>query len=420
MDERLPFSMQRAIAAALRRGATSVVGVGNPLLDLFVELPAGESLPEGLTWGASVHLERTALDRLCTQWRPVARTAGGGAANALAAMAVLGAHCRLAGAVGSDREADTYRADLQQQAVADALETVSGATGCCLVFLPQKSVHADSPAAAVGAAVAAAPAVATELDSAHVRRVLAGMPRGAAPDLLLLEGFLLSRPRFLEQILETVPRQTVIALSLGHPAIVAAQRDRIRDRLLPWVDLLLANEAEYRTLVGLTTEPTEDTEAAGQAGPMQDSQAAQGTQAAAVAAGAGSHLPLTARLPLTVVTQADRGATVIWAGGAIHAPAHSLSADEVRDPAQQAAAGTDTGNTSAQPQGHAPAVVDVTGAGDVFAGAFLGALFNGARIEHALDVANRAAAGCVTGYGGRIPQTLRDPLRLLLRAGIRW
>lgn len=372
MDERLPLPLQRTIARVMRRGALRVCGIGNALLDIVVQSHADDVLPQSLEWGAARHFDSRTLDGLRERFPGGRLYAGGGAANTLAALAVLGAGCRLIGAVGQDPAGNTYRADLESQGVSCALQTVPGTTGRCLVLLPpRRSAAAAAETAGGGSAIAAAPAAALELDPLHVKSQLT--PRTAVPaaDLLFIEGFLLPRSGVIETALASVRTvgakaqgyrpdagAALIALSLGSAGLAAAYRKTLRQKLLPAVDLLFSNEAEFRALFDLP--------------PRLALTASQQT------------LP-AGRVPPTVVTRGRGGATLLWDGGAIHAEGVALDA--------------------------AAATLDSVGAGDVFAGAFLAALFSGARIEAALRFANRAAAASLLTAGGRIPSDQRDRLR---------
>ena len=374
MDERLPFAVQRTIARVLRRGVMQVCGIGNALLDIIVEPRADEVLPQGLEWGNARHLDSRTLDGLRERFPAGRLHAGGGAANTLAALAVFGVRCRLIGAVAEDSAGDTYREDLESQGVACALQTVPGTSGRCLVLLPpRQSGHAVAAAdtAREGPAIAAAPAAAAKLDPHYVQSQLTLRSAAGAPDLLFVEGFLLPRSGLVETALAAVrpagakatgyradAAATLIALSLGSAGLAAEHREMLRQKLLPGVDLLFSNEAEFRALFDLSPQE-----------PLTASQ----------------HTLWSGRVPPTVVTRGPGGATLLWDGGAIHSEAATPDA-----PA---------------------ATLDSVGAGDVFAGAFIAALFAGTRIEAALRFANRAAASSLLAGGGRIPSEQRDRLR---------
>ena len=373
MDERLPFAVQRTIARVMRCGVMRVCGIGNALLDIIVQPRTDEVLPQGLEWGSARHLDSRALDGLREKFPGGRLHAGGGAANTLAALAVFGARCRLIGAVAADSAGTTYRADLEHQGVSCALQTVPGTTGRCLVLLPprQSDGVAAAETAGGGSAIAAAPAAAVKLDPHYVQSQLTLRSAAGAPDLLFVEGFLLPRSGLIETALAAVrpagakatgyradAAATLIALSLGSAGLAAEHRETLRQKLLPEVDLLFSNEAEFRALFDLSPQE-----------PLTASQ----------------HTLWSGRVPPTVVTRGPGGATLLWDGGAIHAEGAALDA--------------------------AAATPDSVGAGDVFAGAFLAALFTGLRIEAALRFANRAAACSLLAGGGRIPSEQRQRLR---------
>ncbi|TVR29076.1 MAG: hypothetical protein EA404_15630 [Spirochaetaceae bacterium] len=384
MDERLPLPLQRTIARVMRRGALRVCGIGNALLDIVVQPHADDVLPQSLEWGAARHLDSRTLDGLRQEFPGGRLHAGGGAANTLAALAVFGAGCRLIGAVGQDSAGDTYRADLEHQGVSCALQTVPGTTGRCLVLLPPRqggAAGAAAETASAGPAIAAAPAAAAKLDPHYVKHQLAQRAAAPAPDVLFIEGFLLPRSAVIETALAAVRTAgamaagylpetgaTLIALSLGSAGLAAEYRETLRQKLLPAVDLLFSNEAEFRALFDLPSRL-----------PLMASQ---------------QNLP-AGRVPPTVVTRGRGGATLLWDGGAIHSEGVTLD------------------------ESAATATLDSVGAGDVFAGAFIAALFAGLRIEAALRFANRAAASSLLAGGGRIPSEQRERLREELR-GVCW
>jgi sugar/nucleoside kinase (ribokinase family) len=166
---------------------------------------------------------------------------------------------------------------------------------------------------------------------------------------LLIEGYFLTASEsnahaILEAISIARAQGIKIAFSTAAEFVVEAQREEIQRDIMPHVDLLIANEGEARALANVTT-----------------------AQDALVA--------LRRRVSGVVITCGKDGAI-----GSIDNDTWTTPASEPRSE-----------------------VIDTTGAGDVFAGAFLAGITRGLSPQHSAVGAARLAAEVITQRGARLP-----------------
>ncbi|KFI31933.1 adenosine kinase [Haematobacter massiliensis] len=171
----------------------------------------------------------------------------------------------------------------------------------------------------------------------------------ADADWIYLEGYRFDGPESMEAFAKAI-RATKgaggrVSLTLSDPFCVDRHRDAFRQMIREDLDLLFANRAEIISMYGGTFE-----------------------QAMAAAA---------AELEIAVVTDSENGAHVMQGGRHWHVPA------------------VETG------------IVDATGAGDLFAGAFLWGLSEGYEPETCGRMGCLAAAEVISHIGARPEQDLR-------------
>lgn len=171
----------------------------------------------------------------------------------------------------------------------------------------------------------------------------------AAADWIYLEGYRFDGPESMEAFAKAI-RATKgaggrVSLTLSDPFCVDRHRDAFRQMIREDLDLLFANRAEIVSMYGGTFE-----------------------EAMAAAA---------AELEIAVVTDSENGAHVMQGGQHWHVPAVKT------------------------------AIVDATGAGDLFAGAFLWGLSEGYEPEICGRMGCLAAAEVISHIGARPEQDLR-------------
>jgi sugar/nucleoside kinase (ribokinase family) len=314
-----------------------ITALTHPLTDLIVpcsrKFLSDRELKPG-SYGLLSEVEQDALLNECHAFTPTI-SPGGSAANSVQAARLLGVAGSVIGLVGDDRFGHTMREDLEHQGIAVPLPPVANArTGTCVSLITP--------------------------DGERTMRTCLGVARDlGARDLsvdlfkqsswLLIEGYFLTASEsnahaILEAISIARAQGIKIAFSTAAEFVVEAKREEIQRDIMPYVDLLIANEGEARALANVTT-----------------------AQDALVA--------LRRRVSGVVITCGKDGAI-----GSIH---------------------NDTWNTPAsEPRSE---VIDTTGAGDVFAGAFLAGITRGLSPQHSAVGAARLAAEVITQRGARLP-----------------
>ncbi|WP_030396928.1 PfkB family carbohydrate kinase [Kitasatospora purpeofusca] len=268
---------------------------------------------------------------------------GGKGANQAVAAAAMGAPTCLVARVGADAEGRAALADLRAAGVAtDAVRTDPDApTGLAVVLVDPAGENS----------IVVVPGANARLTGAEVARALAELALTSA-DTVLTSG----------EVPEECIRATASALPAGPRWIHNAAPAGV---LPDWSGpgrrrpLLVANAVEAAQLTGRSAH-ADGTAAAGTDGSDTDGSDTARTAAALAALGDGA-----------VVTLGAAGA-LVSAGGALH----RIPAPEV-------------------------AVVDTTGAGDVFCGALAARLAQGASLPEAAATAVAAGAFAVTALGAR-------------------
>ena len=326
-----------------------IVGIGNPLWDVFA--PASANMEVARRFGRSSvnHVAAGEMEEILPRVFDARWVAGGGARNTLAVLAALGHETYLTGAVGEDEHGTGYRLALSEAGIGDGLASAgTGATGTCVTLRHETGENT----------IIVSPGAALVLED-----VSGTAPRD--PDVVVLEGFIAPRGALAESSVEyAASAGATLVVDLGHPGVApsAAAAVEAAARLVPdggaW-PLVFGTEAEVAATGGI----------------------------ARLCAAAG----------FVVVKRGERGAAV-YRGGVETASA----------PAAAAAAG---GRTQAEGVAGAvgTAVIDATGAGDVFAGAFLAAWLRSVPDNRACELANLVAGMSLSNDGGRLrAEQLRD------------
>lgn len=311
-----------------------VVAIGNAIVDILSPATDAFVAENGMTKGAmALVFSPEEADALYAKMGPGQEVSGGSAANTIAGMAVLGSRCAFIGQVADDQLGEVFAHDIQAAGIRFDVAARAGAptTGRCLIFVTPDGQRTMN----------------TFLGASHYLPAEA-LDRGLieAAKYLYLEGYLWDpeEPRAAMRAAIDIARAAgrKVAFTLSAEFVIDRHRAAFHELIdAGLIDVLFANEAEIMSL----TETT-DTEAA-------------------IAA-------VRAKVPLLVVTLAERGACAI--------------------------AGEERVSVAAEP---VAAVVDTTGAGDLFAAGFLHGQAQGKSLKASLTLGAICAAEVIGHFGAR-------------------
>ncbi|BGP14899.1 adenosine kinase [Rhodosporidiobolus nylandii] len=330
--------------------------MGNPLLDMQV-VDKPELLEKyGLKANDAVLAEgkQSEIYEDLQKNYQVHYVAGGAAQNAArAAQYVLPAgSTAYLGAVGSDSLADQLRAANDKEGLQSAYQVVEDKpTGACAVVI---TGHDRSLCTTLGAAESFSP---SHLEKPEIKELI------EKAQSFYLGGFFLTHGLESALVLakHAAEKSKPFAMNLSAPFIPQFFKSQV-DEMLPFVDVLIGNESEAEAYAASHEWDTKDipTIASKLASLPKQNQA-------------------TPRL--VVITQ-GASSTVV----ASSAPSSSTAAQPLIDE-----------NPKTYPVSKLPAdkIVDTNGAGDAFAGGFLGARALGKSVDEAVEVGHKMGQMCV-------------------------
>lgn len=215
-----------------------VVGIGNPLLDIVIQVPDDFLDQNSIVKGSSSLADSDRINQIYDLSGPGVEMSGGSVANSIAALAALGQQTALTGKIGSDAWGDILRHDLRAQGV--KFETMSHPempTGCCLCLVSRDSDR--TLITHLGACMALG---AEDLDPDTIRN----------SKYLLLEGYLFDQPAAKAAFLRAADiahsAGSKVALSLSAEWCVQNHRNDFLALVRGHVDVVLGNETEICAL----------------------------------------------------------------------------------------------------------------------------------------------------------------------------
>jgi len=328
-----------------------ILGIGNALLDIFSFSDEDLALRLALHPNRAAHVAPERLDELLLAVPNPIFVSGGTAGNALKAARLLGLSCAFVGCVGTedredDRWASLFASDLEASGVSLALERRTRATGRCLV------IHMPGGMKSIACSPGAAPTIDPE-------QITQSLIKSASQ--IFVDGQTIRNREVFEKI-ERLCRELAVPL-----AVDVASADIARGECAAIARILsesgatvFLNEDEAFTLAA-ALEPTVP-----KGGKRRDAEeTADAVFSFYARSGAG-----TATI---VMKRGEHGARCWTAAG--------------RDEAATEAVGIP---------------LDDTGAGDVFAGAFLAARLAGLPTARSLEAGNEAARACISVPGSRL------------------
>lgn len=310
-----------------------LIGLGNSLVDILLELTDAEFGPLAFEKGAMRLTEHDDQQKLLAAFRTrePRLVSGGSVANSVIACSQLGGNGAFIGCVGDDRYGLHYAAEFAELDIDFANPPLVGeTTGTCVSIITPDAERTMRTCLGVSSHLAAR----------HVQA-----DKIAASEWLFVEGYLFANPATGQHAIRAAlaagkAAGTKVALTCSDAFVPQVFGEAFREALTQ-SDLLFANATEAMAVVGGATA-------------------------------AEAFANLKGVVPNAVVTDGPNGAFVRYDGAECHVPAFAC-----------------------QP-------VDVTGAGDMFAGAFLYGITHGVPAEHAARAANFLAVKVITQIGARL------------------
>jgi sugar/nucleoside kinase (ribokinase family) len=313
--------------------AFQLYGLGNALVDIFVELSDDEFASLGFEKGSmrlvGLDEQKALLERF--ESREPRLVSGGSVANSVIAFSQLGGEAAFLGCVGDDRYGLFYKAEFDELGVDIGNPILVGqATGTCLCLITPDAERTMRTCLGVSSHLAA-----RHVDEDRLKDA----------DWLFLEGYVLANPQTgqgaIREALRLARRHGVRVALTCSEAFVVSQFGEVFHEVLGQTDLLFCNASEACAVTG----------------------AAGAEEAFARLAG---------KVRSAVVTDGANGAYVRHAGVEAHVAAYPC-----------------------QP-------VDLTGAGDMLAGAFLYGITHGIVADRAAQAACYLAMKVITQVGARL------------------
>jgi sugar/nucleoside kinase (ribokinase family) len=311
----------------------NLIGLGNSLVDILLELTAEEFDPLGFEKGTMRLTERDDQQKLLASFadHEPRLVSGGSVANSVIGCTQLGGKGAFIGCVADDRYGLHYQEEFKELDIDFVNDPLVGeTTGTCVSIITPDAERTMRTCLAVSSHLAARHVPSNKI---------------AAAEWLFIEGYVFANPSTGQHAIGAALHAakaagTKVALTCSDAFIPQVFGDVFRQALAQ-SDLLFCNATEAMAVAGGTSAE----EAFGK---------------------------LKAILPNAVVTDGPNGAFVRYHGSECHVPAFPCKP------------------------------VDVTGAGDMFAGSFLYGITHGIAPEKAARAANFLAMKVITQIGARL------------------
>jgi len=310
-------------------------GLGNAIVDIFVEISEAEFATLGFERGTMVLVDQPAQQRLLDSYQKhePKLDSGGSVANSIIAFSQLGGAAAFIGCVGDDRYGLFYANEFEELGIDIGnpiiVNETTGTSVCIVTPDAERTMRTCL-------------AVASHLSARHVDE-----QRIKNADWLFIEGYVFANPETGQTAIQEAVRiarlhGTKIVITCSDAFIPQVFGEPLR-AALQHAELLFCNETEACAITGAST--AED-----------------------------AFKALKDTVPSTVVTNGPHGAYVRHAGVESHVPAFA-----------------------SEPK-------DLTGAGDMFAGAFLYGITHAVAPERAARAASFLAHKVITQVGARLHQ----------------
>jgi sugar/nucleoside kinase (ribokinase family) len=308
-------------------------GLGNAIVDIFVEVPERDFVALGFERGTMRLVEVAEQRQLLAQFRgqEPRLVSGGSVANSVIAYSQLDGDAAFIGCVGDDRYGLFYESEFEELDIDIGNPVVVGeTTGTCVCLITPDAERTMRTCLAVSSHLAA-----RHVDERRIKN----------SDWLFIEGYVFANPETGQGAIREAVRiakehGTKVALTCSEAFIPNVFGEPFRAALAA-ADLLFANEVEACALAGASSAEE-------------------------------AFAKLKSVVPSAVVTNGPHGAYIRQAGIEVHVPAFPC-----------------------EPK-------DLTGAGDMFAGAFLYGITHGVPADQAARAACYLATKVITQVGARL------------------
>lgn len=316
-----------------------VCGIGNALVDIFLELDDAEFAPLGFERSTMRLVEHDEQTQLIQRFhdRDPRLVSGGSVANSIIACSQLGGRGSFIGCVGDDRYGLFYKSEFDDLRIDMGNPIIVGEpTGTCVSIITPDAERTMRTCLAVNGRLSA-----QHVDPRRIRH----------SEWLFVEGYVIANPQtgqgaVREAIRIAKAHGTKVALTCSEAFIVEVFGDAFRAALAD-TDLLFCNASEAQAVTRASDPATAFAQLAGV-------------------------------VPSCIVTDGANGAFVRHQGAEHHVPAFRC-----------------------EPK-------DLTGAGDMLAGAFLYGITHGIEPARALRAANFLAMKVITQVGARLHHGTRE------------
>ena len=227
---------------------TKILGIGNALVDVLIQLENEQFLSEyNLPKGSMQLVERDfarSLQMVLKRSNPQT-TSGGSAANTIHGLAKLGATTSYIGKIGPDEFGNIFTSDLQGNSINPVLLQSTTDTGRAITFITPDSERTF--ATYLGAAVELSP---DDLKPEHFEGY----------GILHLEGYLVFNQALVTRALELAKKHKLkVSIDLASFNVVDLNRDFLTKVIAESVDIVFANEEEAKSLTGQEPEEALET-----------------------------------------------------------------------------------------------------------------------------------------------------------------
>ena len=219
-----------------------IIGIGNPLLDIIIEVEEAVLLMHGLKKGEMHLVDSAQSQSILESLEEHTKTyiSGGSAGNTVTGATLLGARGLFLGVIGDDLHGDAYEEEMQRGGVITNLLRHEGAeTGCAITFVTPDGERTF--ATCLGAA--------KHLGKHHISEADIRKSK-----ILHIEGYLLEDVSTREAVMAAMDfakmHGTLISIDLSAAWLITKNLSVIREIVKKYVNIVFVNEDEAYAFTG--------------------------------------------------------------------------------------------------------------------------------------------------------------------------